>query len=175
MALFAVLGATLAYGHDLTASHAAVRVKSTELELEVRIASDMAWPLVQDTVAPGALFLREEFETVGKGQLLAFAKLIEQMTVEGKKIPPARIDVAVVDDNFVFTLVFPRPARGSVRLTENYLTRMPPEYLSFITVVDEHDKELATKTLSEADNVMDIALIPAPAEPRAGKPSAAGH
>jgi hypothetical protein len=62
-----------------------------------------------------------------------------------------------------------------MRLRENYLNRMPPEYISYVTVVDQHDKEIATKTLSEANNVIEIPMTPTQGAPPVGGPSASGR
>lgn len=165
--LFALCG-SLAHGHDPTASYATALLKPDGLELQVKIAADSAWPLVQDTVAPGAIFVREDFDTVGRLQLLAFAKIMEEMSAQGKTIAPLRLDVAVVDDNFIFTLDYPRPPQGTLQLKENYLRQMPSDYVSNITVLDQNEKPLASAVLNPTDNTLEMTIPASAAAPSRG-------
>jgi hypothetical protein len=162
---------TVADGHDLTTSYATIRFKTDTLELEIKIAADSAWPAVQAIVAPGAVFVLEEFETVGKAQLVAFGRKMEELTVDGTVVAPRAIAVEVVEDNFVFTFVYPRPARATVQLTEKYLKLMAPDYASRVVVVDQNEKPLASKTLHVPNLSFSIALPAPPANAPAGSPA----
>lgn len=163
--------ASLAAGHDLTTSYATVRFKADALELQVKIAADSAWSAVQATVAPGAVFVLEEFETVGKSQLIAFGRQMEELTIDGKVVPPRAIAVAVVEDNFVFTFLYPRPSRGPVQMTEKYLKLMAPDYASRVAVVDQNDKPIASKTLHIPDVTFSLPLPASPAKSPSGSPA----
>jgi hypothetical protein len=154
-----------ASAHDLTASHATVRLKADTVEVEIKIAADSAWPLVQDTVAPGALFVLEDFPTTGRPVLVAFARQMQELSAGGRAIPPRTVDVAVVEDNFVFTLSYPRPARGAAILRETYLRSTPPDYRFLALLVDENDQPLTSRILHGADPAADIALPPRTAGP----------
>jgi hydrogenase/urease accessory protein HupE len=139
-------------------SYSIARLKPDGIELQIKIAADSAWPVVQDTVAPGAIFVREEFETVGRPQLLAFAKTLDRLAVDGAALTPRKINVAVVDDNFIFTLLYPRPMRGTLRLQETYLKHMSFGYVSHITFLDENEKQLASKILEVRDETFEMVL-----------------
>jgi hypothetical protein len=160
---------TVAAGHDLTTSYATIRFKADALELQIKIAADSAWPAVQATVAPDTVFVLEEFETVGKAKLLSFARTMEELTVDGAAVAPRQLDVEVIEDNFLFTFVYPRPKRGEVQLTEKYLKLMAPDYASRVVIVDQKEKPLASKTLHVPNVTLPIALPPlstgAPAVP----------
>lgn len=158
---FALFCPALAVGHDLTTSYATVRFQADTLELQIKIAADSAWSAVQATVAPGAVFTLEEFETVGKSQLVAFGRQMEELTIDGIVVPPQEIAVQVVEDNFVFTFRYARPTRGAVQLTEKYLKLMAPDYASRIVVVDQNEKPVASKTL-HLPNVTFAVPLPAP-------------
>lgn len=167
--LFFALGTALA--HDLTTSHATIRLKPGVLELQVKIATDTAWAIVQETHAAGAAFVLEEFETVGRQHLLSFARTMEELTIDGRIVSPRSTNVEIVEDNFIFTFVFGPLAPGRALLTEKYLKEMPGDYTSRVTVADENEKQLAAKTLTASDtafsfNFPNIAKIPASPRPR---------
>ena len=157
--LFAcVAGCNVATGHDLMASVCTVRVRPDKLELQIKIAADSIWPLVQETIAPGAIFVLEDFEREGKPLLVAFARTMEELTVDGVALTPRETDVTVVEDNFVFTMVYRRPLGGVARLKENYLLRMPSGYLSRVRFLDQHDEVLSVKTLRGSDILFEMKL-----------------
>jgi hypothetical protein len=145
--------------HDLTASHATARLLSAEVEFQIKIAADSAWPLVQE-IAPGAVFLRETFETEGKPLLLSFAKTMHEVTLDGKTLSPLRIDVTISEDNFLFTFIYPRPPRGALQFKETYLRKMPAEYSSYLRLCDETGAVLALANLNGSKSTFELPLLP---------------
>jgi hypothetical protein len=125
----------------------------------VKIAAEQAWNLVQATVAPGVVFVMEEFEKVGKPALLKFAATMEELTVERSVVAPKSIDVVVAEDNFIFTFTYPRAAHATLK--ENYLKRMPPDYMSRVVVENEKKEPVASKTLRPADLAFEFTAPPA--------------
>ena len=162
--LACVAGYNVAAGHDLMASICTVRVKPEKLELQIKVAADSIWPLVQETIAPGTVFVLEDFEREGKPLLVSFARTMEELTADGVVLTPHETDAAVVEDNFVFTLVYRRPPAGVVRLKENYLLRMPPGYLSRVRFLDQHEEVLSVKTLRGSDTLFEMKLPLRPAK-----------
>ena len=129
-AMLLVLGAgwaahPSAWAHDLMASHAKVRIKPDGVEVEIKIAADSAWALVQDSGGPSVAFVLEDFEKVGRPLLMTFARQMEELVSDGQAVRPRKIDVTIVEDNFVFSFAYPRPTGKSVNLKQNYLSRMP--------------------------------------------------
>ena len=166
---FAICGSA-ATGHDLTTSYATFRYTPNALELQIKIAADAAWPAVQATVAPGAVFVLEEFETTGKAHLLAFARTMEELAVEGVPLSPRDLKVEVVEDNFLFTFTYPRPAGRAMQLTEKYLKLMASDYASRIVVLDQNEKTLASKTLHFPSVSLTLPAHPPVANPTAPSP-----
>jgi hypothetical protein len=154
----AIWTAQFAAGHDLSTSYTFLRIKPETLELEIKFAADSAWAQVQKTIAPGTVFTLEEFETIGRPHLIAFARKMEELTIDGTVVPPREIAVVIVEDNFIFTLTYPRPPKGILRLTETYLAKMPPDYTSRVSLVDEADEPIVSKTLSHANLVFETVL-----------------
>lgn len=154
------------WGHDLTASHVLVRLKPGEIELRIKIATDIAWPLVQENV-PGVVFLREDFETVGRPILLKFGQTLDELRVSERILSPIRTDVVLAEDVFLFISVYPRPPKGTLRINETYLGKPFPGYLSHVRLFDESGQLITTKTLSAADPIFEFVVPPA----KPGKPS----
>lgn len=125
--------------------------------MQIRIAADSAWPLVQE-ISPGALFSSEDFDTVGRPLLLAFAKTMDQLTVDDKIVSPVKTDVKVVEDTFLFAFVYPVPVRGTVRLQETYLAKMSPDYASHIQLFDQAGRLVETKSLAASNRTFAIVL-----------------
>ncbi len=136
-----------------------VRVKPAEIELRIKIATDIAWPLVQET-APQAVFLREDFETVGRPILLKFGKTLDEVAVAGQILPPIRTDVVLAEDVFLFISVYSRPPPGNLRIHETYLEKTFPGYASHFRLFDESGSLVASKTLSAADPVFEFVVPP---------------
>lgn len=154
-----LLLAPLARAHDLSASYATIRAKPDVIELQVKMAAEQAWNLVQSTVAPGVVFVMEEFEKVAKPALLKFAATMEELTVDRNVVAPKSIDVVVAEDNFIFTFTYPRSARATLK--ENYLKRMPPDYVSRVVVEDSKKEPIASKTLRPTDPTFEFSAPPA--------------
>lgn len=158
-----------AQAHDLTASHLIARLKPEGFELQVKIAADSAWPLVQE-ISPGAVYTPEEFETVWRPVLLAFAKTMDELTVDGKPVTPTQTTVLTVEDTFLFSFSYPVPASGTVRVKELYLKKMAPDYISYLRLFDRAGKPVANKNLTVDDPVFEFKLPvgkPAPTAPSA--------
>ena len=147
----------LSQAHDLTASYTTARLQSDEVEVQIKVAGDSLWPLVQE-IAPGSLFVRENFETEGKPLLLSFAKTMHEVAVDGKIISPLRIDVTISEDNFLFTFVYPRPPSGVLKLKEMYLQKMPPDYASYLRLCDQEGALLALAHLNGAKPIFESRL-----------------
>lgn len=135
-----------ARAHDLTASHTLVRLKPESVEIQIKIAADSAWPLVQE-LSPEAVFVREDFETVEKPLLLKFGQTLQEFTVDGKAAAPLRQDVRLAEDTFLFIFEYPRPPRGALALREHYLHKMPPEYGEHVRVFSGAGELLGSITL----------------------------
>jgi hypothetical protein len=165
-----IFGGKFTAAHDLSASYATIRFKPDAVELEVKIAGESAWALVQASVAPGVIFVMEEFEKVGQPILLKFAQTMEELTVDGKVVAPRETKVIVAEDNFIFTFIYPRPAHAAT-LKENYLKRTPPDYVSRVVVVDAKNEIASSKTLRASDLTFGFSAPPdAPAEKKNSPP-----
>jgi hypothetical protein len=147
----------LCQAHDLTASYATARLQSGEVEIQIKVAGDSIWPLVQE-IAPETVFVRENFETEGKPLLLSFAKTMHEVAVDGKTISPLRFDVTISEDNFLFTFVYPRPPSGVLKLKETYLQKMPPDYASYLRFCDQTGALLALAHLNGAKPTFEARL-----------------
>lgn len=161
--VLALFVSTSTRGHDLTTSHVLVRFKAEEIELQIKIAADSAWPLVQE-LAPGAVFSAEEFETTGRPLLLKFAETLDALAIDGASLPALRRNISVVEDTFLFSTVYRRPAGGTLRIEEAYLKKMSPDYTSNVRVVDQRGQLIASKILSTADARFEISLPPVKTE-----------
>ena len=147
----------VSHAHDMMASHVIARVKPDALELQIKIAADVAWPLVQET-SPGVIFVMEDFEKVGRPLLLSLAKKMDTLRIDGKTVEPSRIDVVVAEDTFLFAITYSLPPRGTLQLTENYLGKMSPEYLSRIRIFDQSGAQVGSKELSKDKPVLDLQI-----------------
>lgn len=161
--VLALFFSTSTRGHDLTTSHVLVRFKAEEIELQIKIAADSAWPLVQE-LAPGAVFSAEEFETTGRPLLLKFTETLDALAIDGASLPALRRNISVVEDTFLFSTVYRRPAGGTLRIEEAYLKKMSPDYTSNVRVVDQRGQLIASKILSTADARFEISLPPVKTE-----------
>jgi hypothetical protein len=133
------------------------RLRPERLELQLKIAADSAWPLVQE-ISPGAIFTMEDFESVGRPLLLAAAKTMEELTVDGKITPPVHLEVRVVEDTFLLAFTYAVPARGTVQLKENYLAKMSPEYASHLRLYDAAGTLWDSKSLTGVDRTFAFIL-----------------
>lgn len=155
--LFLALSCLGVQAHDLTASHLIARLKPEGLELQVKIAADSAWPLVQE-ISPGAVYTAEDFETVQRPLLLTFAKTLDAFTVDGKPVAPTETTVLTVEDTFLFSFVCPVPPQGTVQVKELYLKKMPPDYVSRLRLFDQSGTLVTSKNLTAADPVFEFKL-----------------
>lgn len=158
------LSAGAAWGHDLTASHVIVRLTATELELQIKIAADSAWPLVQEK-SPGALYVQEDYDTVARPLLLNLAKTLTDTSIDGKTVEPTKTDVVVAEDTFLFAYHYAVPAQGVFRLAETYLAKMPADYVSYVRLFDRNGKLTSSKTLTQKDLSCEIPLAVGQAVP----------
>lgn len=167
----ALLGVVSVAAHDLSASYATLRFKPDTLQLEVKVAAETAWSQVQAKIAPGEIFVMEDFEKVGKPLLLKFAKTMEELTVDHTVVEPRETNVAVVEDNFIFTFTYPRPARAAV-LKEKYISQMPSDYVSRVVVVDAKNEVAVSKTLHPTNVVFEFTTpAAAPVEKKSDAPA----
>lgn len=167
--VFVLFFSAIGSAHDTTASYVTIRAPADRLELQIKIAAEMAWPAVQATVAPGRIFVVEEFETVGRELLVKFARIAEELSLDGKVVAPTKVQAEVADDNFIFTFSFPRPASGALRLSEKYLQYMPSDYVSRIVVLDSAGKPLASKTVHPASSTFEFSVPPLNAPTASGE------
>jgi|GEM_PF-4204779 len=167
LSLFSLLlsvSSASARAHDLTASHLIARLKPEGLELQIKVAADSIWPLVQE-ISPGAVYTAEDFETVEKPLLLAFAKTMDEFTVDGKRVTPSRTDVLIVEDTFLFSFIYPILPQKSVQLKELYLKKMSPDYISHLRLFDRSGTLLTSKDLTASDPVFEFTSPPPSAQP----------
>jgi hydrogenase/urease accessory protein HupE len=165
VSLLLILFVKVAYGHDLQASWTVVRFRPDAVELKVKMAADTVRSLIQDA-APQATFEPENFERV-RPLLKEFAKNLYEVTADGQRLIPLQADVAVIEDNIEFRLVYPRPARGPLRLKATYLDRVIPGYFAHVNVVDEAEQPLSSQILRAEAPSMEVSL-PSEAAKRAG-------
>lgn len=162
----------LSWAHDLMASYVVAQLKPDTIELQIKIAADSIWPLVQE-LNPEAIFVSENFETQGKPLLRAFGKTMHEVIVDGKTTSPLRNDVILAEDSFLFTFTYARPSQGILRLRETYLQKMSVEYSSYVSFCDQTGAILAMKNLNSS-NIIFESPLPAnkPENVNAGKSTA---
>lgn len=121
--ILSLLVCRTATAHDALASWTIARVTPEALNVEVNIAADSAWSAVQRTVSPGTEFIAEQFESVGRPRLIAFARTLQVVTVDGNRVEPSAVDATMDFDDFDLRLTYPLPP-GAQRLEirEPYLT-----------------------------------------------------
>jgi len=138
------------------------------MQVEINIAADSAWPAVQRSVAPGTEFIAEQFEEVGRPNLVAFARTLQVVTVDGVRVEPSEVDAFMDYDDFNIRLTYPLPSRGGrLEISEPYLKLMTTDYTSHLTVMDEEGTTLTGKIMDAADHLVVVKLsdeVPAVAE-----------
>jgi hypothetical protein len=171
-----LVSANFLAAHDFTISHTFLRFKPDALELEIKFAAETAWIQVQKTLAPGRELIVEEFETVGRPLLLAYAQTMEELRVNQIVVDPREIAVVLQEDNFIFTFQYPRASRGTLRLKEIYLAKMPRDYTSRLSVFDETNQPVGSKILNPTELVFEMVLpvekANSPSNPATSKPVA---
>ncbi|HEX8144108.1 MAG TPA: HupE/UreJ family protein [Pyrinomonadaceae bacterium] len=156
MSLLVILLVIPAHGHDLQASWTSVRFRPDSMELKIRMAADTVRSLIQDE-APLATFEPENFEKV-RPLLREFAKKLYEVKADGQPLVALQSDVAVVEDNIEFRLIYPRTTRGPLFLKANYLDRVIPGYFAHVNVTDEAEQPLSSQILKAESPSMEVAL-----------------
>ena len=157
LGLLLLLTCSSSWAHDLMASYVIARLLPDHMELQIKIAAESAWPLVQE-ISPGAVFTMEEFESRWRPLLLSCAKTMDQVTIDGKIVPPVQMDVVVAEDTFLFAFAYSLPLRGAMQIKETYLKKMSPEYASHIRLFDQAGTLIESKDLTGSNLAFDIVL-----------------
>lgn len=154
--LLLILFGGSALGHDLLLSWTTVTFRPDACELHVKIHAETVRSLIQDE-APEATFEPENFDAV-RPFLKAFANDLYEVDAGDRRLVALQTDVTVVEDNLEFRLVYPRPTEGPLRLKANYLSRVAPDFIAHVSVIDEAGRPLANKILKSAEPSMEVAL-----------------
>lgn len=150
--VYALSGAAL--GHDVQASWTTARFIPHAFELTVRIHAEAVQTLIQES-APGATFEPENIDRVMPA-LKSFGKTLFEVSESGHTLEATETDVAVVEDNLVFRLVYSRTAEGPLQLKATHLSRLSPEFIAHVSFTDEAGKVLASRVLRQNQPVADI-------------------
>ena len=141
-------------GHDLQASWTTVRFLPGSFELTVRIHAEAVRPLIQDA-APNATFEPENLDKVMPA-LKAFGTTLYEVSAGGRTLDATATDVSVVFDEFVFRLAYPRPSDGSLRLKATHLSRVSPEFIAHLSVLDDAGKPLSGFVLTQNQPLVEV-------------------
>jgi hypothetical protein len=146
LAAFWLLGAAAALAHDAFLSYTDLWLRSDRMEVKCSLANFTAL-LLENPHPTNALPVLDEdnFDTFVPMFKRQGEKLFE-LTAGGTNLVAQAVDVRLSSegDAVDFTILYPRPAAGTVRIAPAYVKRLPDQgYGTALAVFDEAGHQLA--------------------------------
>jgi hypothetical protein len=164
LAAFWLLGAAAALAHDAFLSYTDVWLRSDRMEVKCSLANFTAL-LLENPHPTNALPVLDEdnFDTFVPMFKRQGEKLFE-LTAGGTNLVAQAVDVRLSSegDAVDFTILYPRPAAGPVRIAPAYVKRLPDQgYGTALAVFDEAGHQLAfADNLNLEDMNLDFKIPP---------------
>jgi hypothetical protein len=145
LAAFSLLGAAAALAHDAFLSYTDVWLRADRLEVKCSLANFTAL-LLENPHPTNALPVLDEdnFDSFVPMFKRQGEKLFE-LTAGGTNLVAQAVDVRLSSegDAVDFTIIYPRPAAGTVRIAPAYVKRLPDQgYGTALAVFDETGHQL---------------------------------
>jgi len=170
-----LLGAAVARAHDAFLSNTDVWLHPDQMEVKCSLASFTA--LLLDNPHPTNALPELDEDNFGNfvPMLKRQGEKLFEMTAGGTVLAARAVDVQLSSegDAVEFTIIYPRPPAGPLRITATYVKRLPDEaYGTALAVFDEAQHQLAFDANLNTDNLSLDLKAPPPAGVPPPKPDA---
>jgi hydrogenase/urease accessory protein HupE len=152
-----------ALAHDPGLSTTQVAIRPDGIELTVGFAPTDVQNLLPSSARPAGGWKPADLKA-DQSAMMQLAQRLWEVGGDVGLAPARSASVALVENNSViFTLEYPRPDGGRLRLRSLVLDQLPPGHRDFLTVKDEHGAIVLERLADAKENAFDIALSAAPA------------
>ena len=144
--------AASALAHNPMTSWAVARLHDDRVELDVELSSESAWTLLGGSpdAAPDVGAKVPELKGLAPG--------LYKVSAGGAQLAPTSVEIELREEDGVgFLLVYPRPSGDALRFDAAFLSKLPAEHKTALTLKDASDKVLRTEVLTAATNSLEAA------------------
>lgn len=147
VAVWLALGGTVAFAHDIYSSWAEAKLLGDRLEISLTLARSCAHSFLPD-FAQQPPITPENFAAI-QPRLRQLAPQLFELTVNGKPLPLKSADVKIGGDvDVTFTLIYPRPATGTLRFFAVFLGHLVDGHTLTLAVSDAAGNDLGWSPLT---------------------------
>lgn len=124
-------------------SWAIVQLRPDTIEVEIVFAPSEAFLLIRDAATQIKGITYDNFPFV-KSMLVSQAPSLLTFSVDERPVAPQKTTVTLTpEDDLEFVLTFPRPKPGVVGFDAQFLNRVSPEHMTYLSVIAEDGTFLA--------------------------------
>lgn len=152
LALLLVACAGRALAHNPMTSWAVARLHDDRVELEVELSAESAWALLGGAadVAPDVGSQLPKLKELGPK--------LYKVSAGGAELAPNSAEVELREEDGVgFILVYPRTSDDMLRFDASFLSKLPAEHKTALTLKDASDKVLRTEVLTATASSLEAA------------------